>query len=212
MEATTFTNFDILNTQVVGYERYLRLPYRFLTENLNNKTEELTTFEAFIQLLANVRYEDISELKGEKSRICHRGESYKSLQAWGIMFHWNKFKTRRFFIKLMNCGIIELESDCNTTRVKILNYDKYVGYKTPVNTDSYSPNFESFWKSYHDITRLPATDKIAAFKLWTKLTASEHEKAQAKIGRYYYSLSKTTYCVKALTYLKNKKFNDQYYY
>lgn len=212
MESKTMSNLDLASTQTASFERFIRLPYRMLSEYLDKRTNELTAFEAFIQMLANVRFEEINEPKGFNSRICQRGESYRSLQAWSDFFHWNKHKTRRFFIKLKNCGLIEHESDYNTTRVRIINYDNYVGYNISGYKENYSIEFESFWKSYHNITLIPATDKITAHKLWTRLSLREREKAGAKIGRYYFSLSKTTYCVKALTYLKNKKFNDEFSY
>ena len=212
MESIEAQCISFLTPSDENSKRYLRLPYKMMADCFDNMPYELSFIDAFILMVANVRYNDTSEAHGDEIHICRRGESYKSLQAWSDLFHWNKSKTRRFFIKLTNSGIIEYGSNSYTTQIRIIHYDYYVGSNLSSQGDCYSADFESFWKSYHNTTKIAATDKLAAYKLWCKLPVGEREKALSKINRYYFNLAKTTYCAKALTYLKNKKFNDQFLY
>lgn len=192
---------------------FLKLPVRLMTEYFSDKPLPLTHLEAFIQILAQVRYQDTEENVGLQATICRRGESYRSLQAWSDLFHWSKFKTRYFFLQLKAQGIIELESLVETTRLRVIQYDLYT-CKMNKQTENvvYSEDFETFWNAFHDLTQVRAVDKLPSFRAWKKLSKNERIKAQDKIAQYYYSLSKTMYCVKALTYLTNKKFNDQFQY
>ena len=194
------------------YCRYVKIPYRMLTDTLTHRTEELTVLEAFIQVLASVRHEDLLEGSGENQRLCRRGESYQSQNAWSELFHWDRFKTRRYLVKLKQSGLIELENMGHTTRLRVIHYDYYVGRQSSPETKPHPDDFEKFWDAYHETTQIQATDKDPSHRCWRKLSFEERTKAVERIPRYYYSLSKTTYCVKALTYLKNKKFNDQFLY
>jgi len=192
--------------------RYIRLPYPLLTDSLDNQKVELTYLEAFLQILMHVLHMDTTIGQGENKLLCRRGESYHSLKTWSELFHWSRSKTRHYLIKLKNDGLIELENMVTTTRLRVIHYDYYVGKVTSPDARPYPEDFEIFWKAYHDTTQIQATDKDPSYRCWRKLSFEERTKAVERISRYYYSLSKTTYCVKALTYLKNKKFNDQFLY
>ena len=194
-----------------AYCPYLRLPFQMLKKTLDQSKMELSPLEAFIQLLAKVNYAEKTEKVGAESRVCRRGESYHSLQAWSELFHWNKSKTRRFIINLKNQGLLEFENIQITSRIRIIDYDYYVGHVQPNEQTKYPDDFENFWEVYHRTTQMAAVDKYAAFQCWKKLTRAERAKAATNISQYFFNLSKTKYCVKALNYLKNKKFNDEFY-
>lgn len=188
-------------------KRFIRLPYNLFTELISNNGNEATTSEALVLLIANVSY---TEYEIHDDLICHRGESFRSKEGWSKIFNWDRSKTRRFFDRLREMNIIEHENMGSTTRLKIINYDYYVG--SPNNEEeTYTKDFEDFWDEYHRITMLRSTDKAAASRIWKKLSAQEKTKAKAKIGNYYYNLGKVSHCVKAVNYLKNKNFNDQFY-
>lgn len=194
------------------FTRYIRLPYALLTNSLDNQKVELTHFEAFLQILMHVLYMDGMIGQGENKLLCRRGESYHSLKTWSELFHWSRSKTRHYLIKLKNDGLIELENKVTTTRLRVVHYDYYVGKATTPGARPYSDDFEKFWNAYHDTTQIQATDKEPSYRCWRKLSFEERAKAVERVSRYFYSLSKTTYCVKAFTYLNNKKFNDQFLY
>jgi len=192
--------------------QYLRLPLSIIKENLESAKHELTEFEAFVQIMVHTRYADRTEKVGSEERVCHRGEAFHSLERWSNFFNWNKSRTRRFFMKLAGQGLIELENLQRSTRLRVVHYDFYVGHPDPQSKDKYPADFEAFWETYHRTTGLQATDKEAAYRSWRKLSTAERDKAVSNVSKYFYSLSKSTYCVKAFTYLHNKKFNDQFYY
>lgn len=192
--------------------RYLRLPFDLLLDCLDSSKWEASPTDAFIQLLGHVNYEDHSEGNGEAVRLCRRGESFRSLQAWSEIFHWTKSKTRRYLQQLEHHQVIELESLGYTTRLRVLHYEFYMGKIARIDDKPYPVEFETFWETFHRTTQTPAVDKVATFRAWRKLTIEERDKATKKVTAYYYSLSKTSYCAKAVTYLQNKKFNNQFHY
>ncbi|HEY5589495.1 MAG TPA: hypothetical protein VIK55_00625 [Paludibacter sp.] len=212
MKQNTTTNLALMIPSGDYYTRYIRLPYPLLTDSLDNQKVELTYLEAFLQLLVHVLHMDTTIGQGENQLLCRRGESYHSLKTWSELFHWSRSKTRHYLVKLKNDGIIELENKVTTTRLRVIHYDYYVGKATSPDARPYPEDFEKFWKQYHATTLIRAVDKEPSFRCWRKLSFDEREKAVERISRYYYSLSKTTYCVKALTYLRNKKFDDQFFY
>ena len=212
MKQNTTQNLALMTPSGEYSTRYIRLPYPLLTEFLDNQKVELNNFEAFLQMLKNVLHVDMMIGQGENKLLCRRGESYHSLKTWSELFHWSRSKTRHYLVKLKNDGLIELENKVTTTRLRVIHYDYYVGKVTSTVARSYPEDFEKFWKAYHDTTQIQATDKDPSHRCWRKLSFEERAKSVERIPRYYYSLSKTTYCVKALTYLKNKKFNDQFLY
>jgi hypothetical protein len=70
--------------------------------------------------------------------------------------------------------------------------------------------FDEFWKKYHRITGLRKTDKDAALKYWSKLSANEKQKAIECIIPFYNSLENPQFCKKARSYLSGKNFNDEF--
>ncbi len=46
--------------------------------------------------------------------------------------------------------------------------------------------------------------------MWKKLSTEELKKATAMIERFYYNQDKARFVTKAVNYLRNKNFNDQF--
>ena len=70
--------------------------------------------------------------------------------------------------------------------------------------------FILFWNQYHNITKLPKTDKDSACKYWNKLNIEEQRKAYLNIDSYFKSVENPKYCKKARTYLFDKNYNDEF--
>jgi len=77
-------------------------------------------------------------------------------------------------------------------------------------TESKTANFEEFWTKWHEITKLPKTDREAARKHWTRLRTKEKDLAVKNIEAYYKSLNDKRFCKKARTYLADKNFYDEF--
>lgn len=93
--------------------------------------------------------------------------------------------------------------DCNPPKVK---ESKVKESKVKEN----NIEFDLFWNSYHEISKLPKTDMQAALKHWTKLKESEKQKAIDNIQAYCDSISEKKYIKKARTYLSDRNFNDEF--
>jgi len=70
--------------------------------------------------------------------------------------------------------------------------------------------FNSFWNKYHQITKLPRTNKKSAEKHFKSLSKTEQQKAIDKIQLFWDSLKDKTYCNKARTYLSDKLFENEF--
>lgn len=200
-------DLTLLQPSADHFNRFLRLPFKMITDALMNSKEKLSEVDAFILLLANVNYEDNLEYE---LGPCLRGESYRSTQSWSEMFKWDRSKTRRYFKSLSDGNVIKTENKGTTTWLKIIHYDYYVGKRNVETGDIYSKDFEEFWTKYHKIMMIPSTSKTNGFRIWKRLSTEERKKATAMIQRFFYNQDKARYCVKAVNYLRNKNFNDQF--
>ena len=63
-------------------------------------------------------------IKGRELQ-CRRGQSLKALETWAERWGWSKSKVVRFFKVLKQDGMIECKSEGVTTRLTIVNYDRY---------------------------------------------------------------------------------------
>ena len=86
-----------------------------------------TKREAWEDMLAYVNYEDEMCMIGNQNIECKRGQSLMSLESWGKIFNWEKWKVKDFFITLSKATQITTENLRKTTRLTILNYDYYQG-------------------------------------------------------------------------------------
>lgn len=99
-----------------SYENYL------YTENRPH-----TKREAWEDILVHVNYEDSVCMIGNDLVECKRGQSLMSLESWGNLFHWEKWKVKMFFDTLSKATQITTENLRKTTRLTVLNYDYYQG-------------------------------------------------------------------------------------
>jgi hypothetical protein len=83
---------------------------------------------AWLTIIMEVNYKEKKVLINSKLFICQRGQSLNSLETWSRLFgYWGKTKTRRFFNLLDKDDMIRHKSETVTTRLTVLNYDKYQG-------------------------------------------------------------------------------------
>jgi len=84
-------------------------------------------WEAWLDMLLETRHnKDTKEVViGMQVVTCKYGESIYSLQTWGMRWGWSPTKVKRFFDLLTKMNQIRYESVIVTTRVSILNYEKY---------------------------------------------------------------------------------------
>ena len=104
---------------------YIKL-YRKLRDN-PLWVKPLSRAEAWIDILMEVRYEREPRkvLLGSQIVECHYAESLYSIRTWGDRWGWDESKVRRFLIMLAGQTMIEREGVGNSTRVKVLNYERY---------------------------------------------------------------------------------------
>ena len=84
-------------------------------------------FKAWVQILFNVNFKDNKTLiKGEIIE-CKRGQNVFSIKTWAYEFgtNWTEKKVRTFFKLLENDDMIKLEGLKYTTRLTVINYEKY---------------------------------------------------------------------------------------
>ena len=74
--------------------------------------------------------------------------------------------------------------------------------------------FNFFWQHYHEVTKIPKTDKAAAMKKWNKFTINIHRQAYLFVGKYFDHVVRmygsNRYVKKARTYLEDKVWEDEY--
>jgi len=106
-------------------------------------------WEAWLDMLLEARHkkEPKDVIIGMQVVTCKYGESIYSLQTWGIRWGWSPTKVKRFFDLLTRMNQIRYESVIVTTRVSILNYNKYDpkcnGFVMEMLCDRKATDFES---------------------------------------------------------------------
>ena len=113
---------------------YIMLPKHLMEIFLLHKKSQATELEAFLILLSRTNYKDETFRVKEKTMLCHRGESMRSLESWGQLFGWKKGKTTYFFNKLKRMGLIESIPNEVTTHLRIKEYEVWTGneWRKPV--------------------------------------------------------------------------------
>ncbi len=102
--------------------------YRKIQDNfLWQENRTFSKAEAWIDILMEIRHDPdpTTVLIGMTPYQCHRGESIKSSLTWSKRWGWSTGKVRRFLQMLKECGMIDIETDTKTTRIKVLNFDIY---------------------------------------------------------------------------------------
>lgn len=84
-------------------------------------------FRAWINMLIAVNYEDKKTLINGELIECKRGQSVMSMDSWVKEFKhdWTIKKVRHFFSLLEKDNMIKKEGLKYTTKITIINYEKY---------------------------------------------------------------------------------------
>jgi hypothetical protein len=101
--------------------------HRSLSDHWINEKRKFSKYEAWLDILMNVNYEDNKVLIKGKLYEVKRGQSILSLDSWAKRWIWDKSAVRRFFNLLQKDSMIEIVSDNITTHLTICNYDSYQG-------------------------------------------------------------------------------------
>ena len=104
---------------------YLLFPKALFEEQMNMKTGEKAAdaFEAFVFVLTHVNYSTVTcNVRGHLFD-CVRGESVLSLARWMEILGWPRNRTRYFFNKMFDAGIVERVANPYVMHIRIPDYD-----------------------------------------------------------------------------------------
>ncbi|MDB0694700.1 hypothetical protein [Bacteroides xylanisolvens] len=193
---------------------YLLFPKVLFEEQIKVTKGATGYFDAFILVLTHVNYSTVECRIHQYPFQCRRGESVMSMVHWAELFGWKRSRTRYFFNKMYDEGIIERLSNPYITHIRIPDYDLLVGQKRreSVRAEADGITFDAFWEKYHDITRKPKTNVGRARREWNKLSVNERCLSLSHIDEYYDNLADIKYCMQAASYLSNKAFMNEYDY
>lgn len=194
---------------------YLLFPKALFEEQMKLKTRRQAEgfFEAFIVVLQHVNYSDVQCcIKGHRFD-CKRGESAMSITRWAQVLGWTRSRTRYFFEKMIERGVIKKMTNPYVTHICIPDYDLLTGKVRPQAAGKKAEadkSFDDFWQTYHEITEKPKLNIGHARREWKKLSAADKRLAMDNIEDYYDHLSNTKYCKQAGYYLADKSFKNEY--
>lgn len=193
---------------------YLLFPKVLFEEQIKVTKGATGYFDAFILVSTHVNYSTVECRIHQYTFQCRRGESVMSMVHWAELFGWKRSRTRYFFNKMYDEGIIERLSNPYITHIRIPDYDLLVGQKRreSVRAEADGITFDAFWEKYHDITRKPKTNVGRARREWNKLSVNERCLSLSHIDEYYDNLADIKYCMQAASYLSNKAFMNEYDY
>lgn len=112
---------------------YLLFPKALFEEQMNMKTGEKAAdaFEAFVFVLTHVNYSTVTcNVRGHLFD-CVRGESVLSLARWMEILGWPRNRTRYFFNKMFDAGIVERVANPYVMHIRIPDYDFLTGNARP---------------------------------------------------------------------------------
>lgn len=145
---------------------YLLFPKALFEEQMNMKTGEKAAdaFEAFVFVLTHVNYSTVTcNVRGHLFD-CVRGESVLSLARWMEILGWPRNRTRYFFNKMFDAGIVERVANPYVMHIRIPDYDFLTGNARPkaaprkkkaAPVAGVGEDFCIFWEKFHDITEHP---------------------------------------------------------
>jgi hypothetical protein len=195
---------------------YLLFPKVLFEEQMKMKTSKQAagTFEAFVLVVTHANYSTVSCRVCGHPFECMRGESIISIRHWMKIFGWDRGRTRYFFNKMFDCGIIERVLNPYVLHIRIPDYDLLTGHARLLSAarskDAPGRDFDAFWQKYHDTTEHARINIGRARREWKKLSPQEKSLAIARIDEYYDHLPNLKYCKQAASYLADKSFNDEY--
>lgn len=184
---------------------YLLFPKALFEEQMNMKTGEKAAdaFEAFVFVLTHVNYSTVTcNVRGHLFD-CVRGESVLSLARWMEILGWPRNRTRYFFNKMFDAGIVERVANPYVMHIRIPDYDFLTGNARPkaaprkkkaAPVAGVGEDFCIFWEKFHDITEHPkynpqiqisaeSETKRSIFREKDKTKRSKKESAQHSKSR-----------------------------
>lgn len=193
---------------------YILFPKVLFEEQIAVTKGATGPFDAFILVLTHVNYSTTECRINNYVFQCCRGESVLSITHWAEIFGWKRSRTRYFFRKMFEEGIIERLNTPYITHIRIPNYDELVGTnkRDIARAEEDGITFGAFWEKFHDITQRPKVNIGRARREWKKLSAHERNLAITHIDEYYDNLNDVKFCQQAATYLAYKAFLDEYGY
>lgn len=193
---------------------YLLFPKVLFEEQMKATKGATGSFDAFILVLTHVNYSTTECCVNHHTFKCCRGESVISMDHRAKLFGWKRSRTRYFFNKMYEEGIIERVVNPYITHIRIPDYDMLVGQKRreDAREGAGGITFEVFWEKYHEVTQKPKINIGRARREWKKLSAHERSLSLKNIEEYYDNLPDTKYCMQASTYLSDKAFMNEYDY
>lgn len=108
---------------------YLLFPKVLFEEQIKVTKGATGYFDAFILVLTHVNYSTVECHIHHYTFQCRRGESVISIAHWAELFGWKRSRTRYFFNKMYDEGIIERVVNPYITHIRIPDYDLLVGQK-----------------------------------------------------------------------------------
>ena len=204
----------ITSTEDLLKKGYILFPKVLFEEQMKTTKGATGDFDAFILVLTHVNYSTTTCRMNDCTFECHRGESVLSIAHWAEIFGWQRSRTRYFFNKMFDNGIIEKLPNPHTTHIRVPGYDQLVGRdkREAACNEAGGGTFGAFWKKYHEVTQRQRINIGRARREWKKLSAHERNTALAKIDEYYDNLKDIKYCKQAVSYLADKAFLDEYDY
>ncbi|MFT0344731.1 hypothetical protein ACMSEJ_23935 [Bacteroides thetaiotaomicron] len=204
----------ITSTEDLLKKGYILFPKVLFEEQMKTTKGATGDFDAFILVLTHVNYSTTTCRMNDCTFECHRGESVLSIAHWAEIFGWQRSRTRYFFNKMFDNGIIEKLPNPHTTHIRVPGYDQLVGRdkREAACNEAGGVTFGAFWKKYHEVTQRQRINIGRARREWKKLSAHERNTALAKIDEYYDNLKDIKYCKQAASYLADKAFLDEYDY
>ena len=200
------------STEEMLRKGYLLFPKVLFEEQMKMTGRAGGYFDAFILVLTHVNYSTVTCNVNGCTFKCERGESVLSFSHWAEIFGWGRGRTRRFFARMFEEGIIEQLLNQFTTHIRIPDYDLLVGQRKIGGKRNKSGDalFNEFWEKFHDELELPKVNIGRARREWRKLSPAEQELAIRNIGEYHYHHSDPRFCLQAAGYLADKAFADEY--
>lgn len=128
---------------------YLLFPKVLFEEQIKVTKGATGYFDAFILVLTHVNYSTVECRIHQYTFQCRRGESVMSMVHWAELFGWKRSRTRYFFNKMYDEGIIERLSNPYITHIRIPDYDLLVGQKRreSVRAEADGITFDAFWEN-----------------------------------------------------------------
>ena len=193
---------------------YVLFPKVLFEEQMKVTKGASGPFEAFVLVLTHVNYSTTQCRIKNFVFQCQRGESVLTISHWAKIFGWKRGRTRYFFEKMFEEGIIEQLASPYTTHIRIPNFDEYVGKSKQelAHAQEDGITFEAFWEKFHEVTQLPKLNVGRARREWKKLSVHERNLAITHIDEFYDNQRNMKFCQQGASYLSDKAFLNEYNY